>query len=355
MIGLGVGIDYALFIVTRYRENLHNGHGIEAGDARRHRHRRPGRRFRRHHGRHLAARHARHGAAASSPASPSAPPSVVAVTMVASLTLLPALLGFAGERVEVTRWRGLIAAGLVAVALVGVGLGIPAADRRSAAARPSSCCSASFAVAPLRKRGAASASAKPLARDVRPTAGAASSSTTRGRRARRRGGPRRCSPLPVLRPAPRLLRRGQLPRGHHHPPGLRPAGRGLRPRLQRPARPGQPRCPTGTDAGDARGASTDAVGRRPRAWPSSARRSRTTTATDGRAVAGHPDHRPAGRGHRPTSSTACATTCSPPPPTAPASTSPSPAASPSTSTSPTTSPRGCPCSSAPCWRCRSCC
>ena len=44
----------------------------------------------------------------------------------ASLTLLPALLGFAGQRVEVTRWRGLIAAGLVAVALVGVGPGDPA-------------------------------------------------------------------------------------------------------------------------------------------------------------------------------------------------------------------------------------
>src|SRR3546814_19183925 len=26
MIGLGVGIDYALFIVTRYRENVHHGH-----------------------------------------------------------------------------------------------------------------------------------------------------------------------------------------------------------------------------------------------------------------------------------------------------------------------------------------
>ena len=47
---------------------------------------------------------------------------MVLVTMIASLTLLPALLGFAGERVEVTRWRGLIAAGFVAVALLGVGL-----------------------------------------------------------------------------------------------------------------------------------------------------------------------------------------------------------------------------------------
>ena len=28
MIGLGVGIDYALLIVTRYREQLHGGHGV---------------------------------------------------------------------------------------------------------------------------------------------------------------------------------------------------------------------------------------------------------------------------------------------------------------------------------------
>jgi RND superfamily putative drug exporter len=43
--------------------------------------------------------------------------------MVASITLLPALLGLAGDRLEVTRRRGVIAAGLVAVAMVGVGLG----------------------------------------------------------------------------------------------------------------------------------------------------------------------------------------------------------------------------------------
>ena len=29
MLGLGVGIDYALFIVTRYRENLHDGASTE--------------------------------------------------------------------------------------------------------------------------------------------------------------------------------------------------------------------------------------------------------------------------------------------------------------------------------------
>src|SRR5260221_4105131 len=30
MIGIGVGIDYALFISTRYREALHEGHSPEA-------------------------------------------------------------------------------------------------------------------------------------------------------------------------------------------------------------------------------------------------------------------------------------------------------------------------------------
>ncbi|MBK5223211.1 MAG: MMPL family transporter [Acidimicrobiia bacterium] len=123
MIGLGVGIDYALFIVTRYREGLHHGHDPEEATV-------------------LAMDSAGRavvfagitvvisllgmlliglrfvsglgiGAATT-----------VAVTMVASVTLLPALLGFAQHRVEVTRWRGLIAAVLVAVTLLGVGIGI---------------------------------------------------------------------------------------------------------------------------------------------------------------------------------------------------------------------------------------
>jgi RND superfamily putative drug exporter len=125
MIGLGVGIDYALFIVTRFRENLHNGHDVRRSTI-------------------IAIDTAGRavlfagttvvisllgmiimgmsfvtGLAVSAAA-------VVAITMVASLTLLPALLGFAGSKVEVTRWRGLIAAGLVALALVGAGLGLPA-------------------------------------------------------------------------------------------------------------------------------------------------------------------------------------------------------------------------------------
>ncbi len=123
MIGLGVGIDYALLIVTRYREQLHAGHdvresiGIALDTA----------------GRSVLFAGTTvvisllgmlvmgvsfvQGLAVAAA-------SVVAVTVIASLTLLPALLGFAGERVELTRWRGLIAAGLIAIALVGVGLKI---------------------------------------------------------------------------------------------------------------------------------------------------------------------------------------------------------------------------------------
>jgi RND superfamily putative drug exporter len=123
MIGLGVGIDYALFIVTRYREELHAGRSEADATA-------------------LAINTAGravlfagttvvislmgmlimglafvNGLAIGASV-------VVFATMVAAITLLPALLGFVGDRVEVTRWRGLIAAGLVAVGLVGAGLKI---------------------------------------------------------------------------------------------------------------------------------------------------------------------------------------------------------------------------------------
>jgi RND superfamily putative drug exporter len=121
MIGLGVGIDYALLIVTRYREQLHAGHTVREATE-------------------IAVDTAGRsvlfagttvvisllamllmgvtfvqGLAVGAA-------SVVAVTVAASLTLLPALLGFFGERVELTRWRGLIAAGLAAIALAGIGL-----------------------------------------------------------------------------------------------------------------------------------------------------------------------------------------------------------------------------------------
>ena len=125
MIGLGVGIDYALLIVTRYREQLHAGHNVREAIT-------------------IAIDTAGRsvlfagitvvisllgmllmGVRFIQGLSVGAA-SVVAVTVAASLTLLPALLGFAGQRIELTRWRGLIAAGLVAVGLVGVGLKVNA-------------------------------------------------------------------------------------------------------------------------------------------------------------------------------------------------------------------------------------
>jgi putative drug exporter of the RND superfamily len=125
MIGLGVGIDYALFIVTRFREYLHQGEPPEVAA--------------------MAAIDTAGRAVVFAGVTVVvsllgllliglefiaglgvAAATTVAVTMAASTTLLPALLGFAQLKVEVTRWRGLVAAGLVAVALLGVGLGIPA-------------------------------------------------------------------------------------------------------------------------------------------------------------------------------------------------------------------------------------
>ncbi|MGK2948091.1 MAG: MMPL family transporter [Acidimicrobiales bacterium] len=148
MIGLGVGIDYALLIVTRYRENLHHGHSPEEATA-------------------IAIDTAGRSVAfagvtvvisflgmlvmgvAFIQGLAISAAVVVAMTVVASLTLLPALLGFAGERVEVTRWRGIVATGFVALGLVGVGLkaaplmvGFPLAIVVLALG---------FAVAPLRK------------------------------------------------------------------------------------------------------------------------------------------------------------------------------------------------------------
>ena len=121
MIGLGVGIDYALFIVTRFRENLHKGHDSATSVA-------------------IAMDTAGRAVLFAGTTvvismlgmilmglsfvtgMAVAIATVVAATMVASLTLLPALLGLARERVEITRWGGLVTAGFVAVGLAGAGL-----------------------------------------------------------------------------------------------------------------------------------------------------------------------------------------------------------------------------------------
>ncbi len=121
MIGLGVGIDYALFIVTRYREFLHQGLTVPEAVGR---------------SLDTAGRAVIFagvtvvislmgmlvvGVAFISGLGIGAAVTVFC-TMLAATSLLPALLGLAGARVEVTRWRGLIAAALVAVALLGLGL-----------------------------------------------------------------------------------------------------------------------------------------------------------------------------------------------------------------------------------------
>ncbi len=122
MVGLGVGIDYALFIVTRYRELVGAGHApraatVTAMDTA---------------GRAVVFAGATvvismlglllvglgwlggMGIGVSV---------TVLATMLTSITLLPALLGFAHERLEITRWRGLLAAAFAALALLGAGIG----------------------------------------------------------------------------------------------------------------------------------------------------------------------------------------------------------------------------------------
>jgi putative drug exporter of the RND superfamily len=124
MIGLGVGIDYALFVVTRYRESLHAGRSPRDATA------------------DAMGSAGRAVVFAGTTVVISilglllvgigwvggvgvAVAVTVLATMLASTTLLPALLGLARERVEVTRWRGLLAAAFVAAAVLGVGVGFP--------------------------------------------------------------------------------------------------------------------------------------------------------------------------------------------------------------------------------------
>ena len=122
MIGLGVGIDYALFIVTRYREHI--AAGDEPEDATVHAINTAGRAvvfagtiviismlgmllmgvsFIRGLG---------IGAALA-----------VFTTLIASLTLLPALLGFARRRIDFTTWYAVIGIVVLNVGLFGFALG----------------------------------------------------------------------------------------------------------------------------------------------------------------------------------------------------------------------------------------
>jgi putative drug exporter of the RND superfamily len=149
MIGLGVGIDYALFIVTRYRELTRAGLDAEEATV----------------GAMDTAGRAVLFAGITVVLSllgmlliglkfiaglGIAAAATVAVTLLASITLLPALIGFAHAKVEITRWRGLITAGFVAVALLGQGLKVPALALFGVVFAIVTLV-ASFAVAPLRQ------------------------------------------------------------------------------------------------------------------------------------------------------------------------------------------------------------
>jgi putative drug exporter of the RND superfamily len=124
MIGLGVGIDYALFIITRYRDGLRSGltyedATVDAMDS--------------------AGRAVLFagitviisvlgmwvmGLAFIQGLAVGASVTVLAV-LAASMTLLPALLGFAAERINITKRRGVVGSAGLALAFLGLGIKIP--------------------------------------------------------------------------------------------------------------------------------------------------------------------------------------------------------------------------------------
>jgi putative drug exporter of the RND superfamily len=124
MIGLGVGIDYALFIITRYRDELKAGYSyedatVEAMDT-------AGRAVLFAGitvvisvlGMWVMGLKFIQGLAVGASAT-------VLAVLAASLTLLPALLGFSQHRVNITRRRGVVAAVGLSLAFLGGGIKIP--------------------------------------------------------------------------------------------------------------------------------------------------------------------------------------------------------------------------------------
>ncbi len=124
MIGIGVGIDYALFIVNRYREWLHLGYSPEDSVAA---------------ALDSAGRSVVFAGATVVISLLGLLPiglsfvaglgvsAAVTVTMVliGAMTLIPAIIGLVGDRITVTHVKGVVASVLIALALFGVGAGIP--------------------------------------------------------------------------------------------------------------------------------------------------------------------------------------------------------------------------------------
>ena len=107
MIGLGVGIDYALFIVTRHRDQLRGRDGGPRVDRARDRDRGRRRRLRRQHGDHRAAARCCSPASRSSRTLGYTAAIVVLVAVLAAITLLPACSACSAARINALRLPGL--------------------------------------------------------------------------------------------------------------------------------------------------------------------------------------------------------------------------------------------------------
>ena len=229
MIGLGVGIDYALFIVTRYREGL--DHGLERA-------------------RSIVEAIDTSGRAVLFAGTPSSISLLglflmglafvhgsrgrraivgVLMMMAASLTLLPAFLGFAGRRVDDTSRAALIAVhGLHHRSIVGVVSADPA-PFLGALALAVVVYRAQLHRQAVRARRSRTAP-RSRASSASGTAGAASSSTARGRCSSPAWRSSASAGDPAVLDPARLRRHRQPARGPDRAPGLRHARRGLRPR-----------------------------------------------------------------------------------------------------------------------------
>ena len=265
MIGLGVGIDYALFVVTRHRENLHDGHSV-----------------------HDAAGRANATAGQA--------------VLFAGVTVVIAILRPAGARASRPSppWAGPA----------------PSSSLVCGAAWPSPCCPPSSGWPARASTGCA---CPPPAPPRRP--GADARQTASGRWA----APRRRAPLALRARQPRAAARpgragarlrigfaddGNLADRDHPAAGLRPADRGLRRRLQRPAATSSSTV-RGSDATRRRSPTCEPALRRSEAGhrrrcPAGRERGRRH-----RRHLGHADHVAPGRGHRPSWSTGSATSVVP--------------------------------------------
>ena len=209
MIGLGVG--HRLRPV--HRHPLPRGHCTGAAttgrDAGRDGHGRPGGDLRRDHGGDLVARHVAHGHPAGGRRGPRGVGDRSAHDDQPH-TLLPALLALAQERIEITRWRGLLTAGFAAAAMLGAGIGFPPLAAGGAILAAATLL-VSFAVRPLRRQ-VPRRRAKPVRQTCRLPMESHDPAPAMAV-ARRRDGRAADPGVPHPRPAPRVADESNHPEG----------------------------------------------------------------------------------------------------------------------------------------------